>query len=66
MGINWEYLGKQTLPPGQVFPQKVETWRAKVTGGWLVLVIQQNAQANSLSTTFYPDAQHEWSGDTLS
>ncbi len=62
--IEWEYLGQQSLPPGTVFPQQVETWRAKVPGGWLVLIIEKQS-SNSLSTTFYPDPQHEWSGSTL-
>ena len=35
--MNWEYLGKESLPPGTIFPKTVETWRAKVPGGWLVL-----------------------------
>ncbi len=65
MGIEWEYLGQQALPPGNVFPQHVETWRTAVPGGWLVLVIQKGAQANGLSTTFYPDPQHEWDGSSL-
>ena len=65
MGIEWEYLGQQSLPPGEVFPQKVETWRANVPGGWLVLVILKNNTDNSQSTTFYPDPQHQWEGSTL-
>ena len=63
--MNWEYLGKDALPPGTVFPMKVETWRAKVPGGWLVLVIQGFAQGVAQSTTFYPDPAHEWNGQTL-
>ena len=59
MGIDWEYLGKESLPPGTVFPKTVETWRAKVPGGWLVLVTFKNASESTLSTTFYPDPQHE-------
>jgi len=65
MGINWEYLGKEALPPGEVFPLKVETWRARVPGGWLVLTVMRTGQAPAQSTTFYPDPSHEWDGGTL-
>lgn len=65
MGIEWEYLGDQALPPGKIAPQHVETWRTPVPGGWLVLVIQKSGQISGLSTTFYPDPQHEWDGSTL-
>jgi len=65
MGIQWEYLGQQSLPPGNVFPVTVETWRSAVPGGWLVLVLKKDAHGDSISTMFYPDAQHEWDGGSL-
>ena len=66
MNIEWEFLGKQHLPPGGVIPWSVQTWRARVPGGWLVLVIKDGSnQANSISTTFYPDPTHSWDGGTL-
>lgn len=46
--INWEEL-------------KSNHWlvlRAKVPGGWLVLV-------EGKGLTFYPDPNHEWDGNTL-
>ncbi len=63
--MNWEGLGKDALPPGAVFPKTVETWRAKVPGGWLVLTTMATADGVSQSTTFYPDPAHEWDGQTL-
>ena len=64
MGIEWESLGQQALPPGTFAPQQVEVWRAGVPGGWLVMVILKSGH-NSQSTTFYPDPSHEWDGGTL-
>ncbi len=63
--MEWEHLGQQSLPPGEVAPWTVQTWRAKVPGGWLVLVIKSGHQTDSISTTFYPDAAHSWNGSTL-
>lgn len=34
--------------------------RAKVLGGWLVLVIH-----NTNGVTFYPDPEHKWDGGSL-
>ena len=65
MGINWEYLGKEALPPGEVFPKTVEAWRASVPGGWLVLTVMGTSNGVAQSTTFYPDPSHEWDGGTL-
>lgn len=62
--MNWEYLGKDALPPGTIFPKTVETWRAKVPGGWLVLTIM-DGQVTTHSMAFYPDPAHEWDGGTL-
>jgi hypothetical protein len=38
-----------------------ETHRAKVPGGWLVLVVQ-----NTTGLTFYPDPDHRWDGSSQS
>jgi hypothetical protein len=64
MGIDWEYLGEQPLPPGTVAPWKVQTWRSPVPGGWLVLVINYTPD-KSTGVTFYPDAAHGWNGHSL-
>ena len=34
--------------------------RAKVPGGWLVLVIH-----NTTGLTFYPDPEHKWNGGSM-
>ena len=64
MNINWEYLGEQPLPPGTVAPWRVQTWRASVPGGWLVLVINHTPD-KSTGLTFYPDATHGWDGGSM-
>ena len=66
MAIEWEYLGKAALPPGHFAPLQVETWRAKVPGGWPVMSrLYIFGPADTLSTVFYPDPQHEWDGSSL-
>ena len=35
-------------------------YRAKVSGGWLVLVAD-----NATGLTFYPDPEHNWDGGSL-
>ena len=62
--MNWEYLGKESLPPGTIFPKTVETWRAKVPGGWLVLTTMPTTNETTHSMAFYPDPTHEWDGGT--
>jgi hypothetical protein len=37
------------------------TFRAKVPGGWLVLIEQTDASG----IAFYPDPRHEWNGGSL-
>ena len=39
---------------------KWDVHRAKVPGGWLVLVIH-----NTTGLTFYPDPEHKWNGGSL-
>lgn len=39
----------------------IVVYRAKVPGGWLVFVYQDN----SSGLTFYPDPQHLWDGNSL-
>ena len=63
--MNWEYLGKDALPPGKVFPETVQTWRAKVPGGWLVLTTMNSGSGTTHSTTFYPAPAHERDGATM-
>lgn len=42
-----------------------QTLRAKVPGGWLVMVIVEAPVASSPSVTFYPDLYHNWNGGSL-
>lgn len=65
MEIDWEYLGKESLPPGEIFPKTVEAWRAQVPGGWLVLTVMGTSDGVAQSTTFYPDPSRERDGGTL-
>jgi hypothetical protein len=54
----WEEL-KTSRPGAGIFNWKVH--RAKVPGGWLVLVMH-----NTSGLTFYPDPQHKWDGGSPS
>jgi hypothetical protein len=36
-----------------------ELWRAKVPGGWLIMLFTIQG------VTFYPDPKHEWDGNSL-
>ena len=46
--------------PGRLTANEVH--RARVPGGWLVLV---GHHAGFHGVTFYPDPKHQWKGDTL-
>jgi len=41
--------------------------RARVPGGWLVIVYNGNDEQNSYakSVAFYPDPNHSWNGNSL-
>lgn len=58
--MNWEYPGEKALPPGKFSPLTVETWRAQVPGGWIILTVMPTTDGPATGTTFYPDPQHEW------
>lgn len=53
-GLVWEEL-KSSRADGGVFALQWDVHRAKVPGGWLVLVIH-----NATGLTFYPDPDHKW------
>lgn len=61
MAMNWENLGKENLPRGT---WTVETWRARVPGGWLVLCIITSTKI-STRMKFVPDPAHEWDGNSV-
>jgi len=54
--IQWQQL--QSSTDTEI---SVKVYRAKVLGGWLVLVMWSDGG----STTFYPDPQHQWNGSSL-
>jgi len=39
--------------------------RAKIPGGWLVMVITAPGIVGSPSITFVPDTDHKWDGSSL-
>ena len=39
--------------------------RAKVPGGWLLLLKGRDPNGGSGGTTFYPDPKHDWNGSSL-
>ncbi len=64
MAMQWEYLGKQELattqPPGIFSTGQALIWRTPVPGGWLIITQLGSGGCQS----FYPDANHIWTGDT--
>jgi hypothetical protein len=55
----WEEL-KSSRAGGGMFTPGWDIHRTKVPGGWLVLVIN-----NPSGLTFYPDAEHNWTGSSM-
>ena len=54
----WHSVNSSTAE-GRVF-KLGNVYRAKVSGGWLVLVAD-----NARGLTFYPDPGHKWDGGSL-
>lgn len=42
-----------------------DTKRARVPGGWLVVVSLNIGSSASVGLTFYPDPEHVWNGHSL-
>ena len=64
-GIEWESLGKSAAEltnSALPYPVPLHTFRARVPGGWLVLVM---TGCTDSSVTFLPDPFHEWAVGTL-
>jgi hypothetical protein len=56
MTIEWQELSNSdTMHAG------METFRAKVPGGWLVIATNKQGAG----VTFYPDPDHTWDGNSL-
>jgi len=45
--------------------ERMQVYRAKILGGWLVLVTSQVAGYQHEKLTFVPDADHTWNGESL-
>lgn len=54
----WHKLNSSSA--GGEFFKLGDVYRAKVPGGWLVLVTN-----NARGLMFYPDADHQWDGGSL-
>ena len=52
----WEELNSSRLGGG-IMKLNWKVHRARVPGGWLVLLIQ-----STTGLTFYPDPEHKWDG----
>ncbi|HST22198.1 MAG TPA: hypothetical protein VLR90_13830 [Blastocatellia bacterium] len=63
-GLVWEPLAS-SREDKRWFNSDWHTFRAKVPGGWLVVVRIEGGLAVSPSVTFYPDPEHEWDGNSL-
>ena len=57
--LRWEKLNSARIHTGW-FTTEWETHRARVHGGWLVLVRGQGTSIQSIA--FYPDPEHSWNG----
>jgi len=55
----WEELDS-SRSEGGMFKLDWKVHRAKVPGGWLVLVMH-----NASGITFFPDPEHKWDGGSL-
>ena len=55
--LNWEKLDQD--------PDYFSTYRAKVPGGWLVMVVYSGGAGAGTGVTFYPDPNHKWDGRSL-
>ena len=54
--VKWEKLGCNTAT-------LLNLYRAKVPGGWFVVVV--GGESESPTLTFYPDPEHVWDGKSL-
>jgi len=58
--VEWEYIVDDILKSK---PHFQGLYRAKVPGGWLIMILS-NVQMDP-ALTFYPDPKHEWNGSSL-
>jgi hypothetical protein len=57
--VEWEKISSTGLFPsnGDVV---IEVLRAKVSEGWLVMVVDRSANPRPVGVTFVPDPSHSW------
>lgn len=55
--IKWEELEHKVI--------YVSVYRAKVPGGWFILVVSDGYAETGTGVTFYPDPDHKWDGSSL-
>jgi len=55
----WQNIGSFNVGP----LRPAEAFRAKVPGGWLVMV--REMQQGPMGLTFLPDPEHTWDGKVL-
>ncbi len=66
--MQWEFLGTQELQEssaarkGHVYV--LSMWRTPVPGGWLLMTLNSRSNDPQPVQSFYPDAQHLWTGKT--
>lgn len=63
--FNWEKLNATIDGKKTNIMSGFSTWRAKVPGGWLVIVSGLSGPSGARGVTFYPDPDHKWDGATL-
>jgi hypothetical protein len=66
--MKWELLGKQELRdsdvPGKGYVYTPLMWRTPVPGGWLLMTVNSKSNDPQPTVSFYPDADHLWTGRT--
>jgi hypothetical protein len=66
--MKWEYLGTQELAEGETankgYVYVCSMWRTPVPGGWLLLTLNRKSNDPHPIQSFYPDADHLWTGRT--
>ena len=67
--MQWEFLGTQELQESNSTGKKshvyaLSMWRTPVPGGWLLMTLNSRSNDPQPVQSFYPDAQHLWTGKT--
>lgn len=66
--MQWEFLGVQQMQErnasGKGYVYALSMWRTPVPGGWLIMTLNSRSNSPQPTQSFYPDAQHLWTGKT--